>query len=100
MAQLGVIELVVDDPARANKAKELLRRVEVAFVQAETRRKAAAGLAFGMAGEGEPTDEEIRAAFHMMDRASSEAFARYVTVQLELRKVLTRAEFEKLSKVR
>lgn len=100
MAQLGVIELVVGDPARARKAQELLEKVEVAFVEAEARRRGAAELAMGLAGVGEPTDEEIRAAFRLMDRAASEAFTRYVAVQLELRQVLTRAEFEKLSKVR
>ena len=100
MAQLGVIELVVDEPARAKKAQDLLRQVEVAFVEAEARRRVAAELAMGLASSGEPTDEDIRAAFRLMDRAASEAFTRYVAVQLELRRVLTRAEFEKLSKVR
>jgi hypothetical protein len=100
MAQLGVIELVVPDRARAKRAKELLQQVEVAYVAAELRRRAATEMALGMAAQRDPTDEEIRAAFRQMDDAASEAFARYVKVQLELRTVLTRQEFEKLSKVR
>lgn len=100
MAQLGVIELVVKDPARAEKAKSLLVQVEQAFVQAEDRRLDASRVALGLSESGEPTDEQIRAAFRMMEEAGQHAFARYVAVQLELRRVLTRSEFEQLSKVR
>lgn len=100
MAQLGVVELVVKDQARAEQAKRVLERVEQAFVEAEARRTKAAELAFGLSTKSEPTDEEIRRAFATMDEASNVAFARYVGAQLELRRVLTRTEFEKLSKVR
>lgn len=100
MAQLGVIELVVLEPARADRAKAILERVERAFVDAEARRSAAARLAFGVSHEREPTDEEIREAFRTMDEVAREAFAEYISAQLELRAVLLPAEFEKLTKVR
>jgi len=100
MAQLGMIELVVKDQARAERAKHLLERVEDAFVKAEATRKVAAELAFGLSTKGEPTDDEIRQAFVTMDEAANLAFTSYVGAQLELRRVLKREEFEKLSKVR
>jgi hypothetical protein len=100
MAQLGVLELVVPDRARAERAKLLLHEVEREFVGAEAVRRGAAEAALGLSAIGEPTDEEIGQAFRLMDAAASRAFARYVEVQLELRKVLTKQEFEKLSKVR
>src|SRR5690606_28226635 len=87
MAQLGVIEFVVSDRARAERARELLEGVEVAFLEAETRRAEAARLAFGLARSSEPTDDEIRAAFRLMGDAAQAAFARYVAIQLELRRV-------------
>jgi hypothetical protein len=100
MAQLGVIELVVSDRARAERAKALLQEVERQFVGAEAVRRGAAEVALGLSTVGEPTDEDIRSAFRTMDRASSRAFARYVKVQLELRQVLTKQEFDKLEEVR
>jgi len=100
MAQLGVIDLVVSDRARAERAKALLEQVEQAFVTAETLRRQAAETALGLSDAGEPTDEEIRSSFRTMDEAASRAFQRYVAVQLELRQVLTRREFDKLKEVR
>jgi hypothetical protein len=100
MAQLGVIDLVVSDRARAERAEALLEQVEQAFVTAETLRRKAAETALGLSDAGEPTDEEIRSSFRTMDEAASRAFQRYVAVQLELRQVLTRREFEKLKEVR
>jgi len=67
---------------------------------AEATRLAASQRALGLSEKGEPTDDEIRAAFKAMDAAASQAFARYVSIQIELRQVLTRGEFDKLSKVR
>jgi len=100
MAQLGVIELVVKDEVRVQKAKHLYQEVELAFLTAEARRLAASQVALAMSGEGEPTDDEIRQAFEMMETASREAFERYIALQLELRKVLTKSEFDQLTKVR
>ena len=100
MAQLGMVELVVADRTRAERAKRLFERIERAFVNAEATRLAASQRALGLSEKGEPTDDEIRAAFKAMDAAASQAFARYVSIQIELRQVLTRGEFDKLSKVR
>lgn len=100
MAQLGMVELVVPDRARAEHAKRLLERIERAFVVAEAKRLEASGRALGLSASGEPTDEEIRAAFAAMDAAATTAFAEYVRMQLELRSVLTKHEFDRLVKVR
>jgi len=100
MAQLGVIELVVKDEARLEKAKHLYQEVELAFLTAEARRLEASHVALALSGEGEPTDEEIRQAFQLMEAASRHAFERYIALQLELRQVLTKSEFDQLSKVR
>ena len=100
MAQLGVVELVVADAARAERAKRLLERIERAFLTAEAIRVEASSRAFGLSSAGEPSDDEIRAAFEVMSEAGRTAFSEYVQVQLELRQVLTKEEFDKLVKVR
>jgi hypothetical protein len=100
MAQLGVVELVVADAARAERAKGLLERIERAFLAAEATRVEANSRAFGLSTAGEPSDDDIRAAFELMSEAGQTAFAEYVQVQLELRRVLTKEEFDRLVQVR
>jgi hypothetical protein len=104
MAELGVLELVVTDAGRAERARRQYERIEVAFRRAEEIGARAAERALGGASDkadaAEPTDDEIRAAFAEVNAARRACFATYIEAQVELRKILTAREFAKLKEVR
>lgn len=98
MAQLGMVKLVVNDSTRAAQATAIFERLERLFLQVQREKSHAAAMVLGFAGE--PSDDEIRKVFAKGAERDQLNLREYARAQVELRKVLTEHEFNRLAGVR
>lgn len=104
-AKIGLIDLVVEDAARAQRLRQLYLNVvalgqefDVERARALLRARALAG---EHAGQTEPSGPDALEQLLAPPLAQSRAaFERYAELMLEARSLLTEAEFERLNRVR
>jgi hypothetical protein len=108
MAKFDVIDLVVRDRTRADRARELYEQLAALGLQFDLARAQslldarAAWKKRSLGVSAEPTGEssELESVLAPPLEQAKALFARYATLMLEVRAVLTRAEYEKLNGLR
>jgi hypothetical protein len=107
-AKIGVIDLVVSDPSRAERLRQVYLRIaalgrefDVARARSLLRARAIAEQRSTPAGQAEPADPDALERLLAPPLAQGRAmFDRYVALTLEARSLLTADEFEQLNRVR
>jgi hypothetical protein len=98
-SRVELVDLVVSDPARAAKVRNLYLEIEASLLA--TRRTNASQIAALGARNRTPLDaESTRALVKKVRDAELAAFRRYIALQLELRRSLNAEEFAKLDAIK
>jgi hypothetical protein len=97
-SRIELVDLVVADPSRAQKVRQLYTDIETAML--ECKRTNASALAKLGAENAPIQDQQTRALLAKVRDAEVAAFRRYVGLQLELRKAMTAEEFAKLDAIK
>jgi hypothetical protein len=98
-SRVELVDLVISDPARAAKVRNLYLEIEASLLA--TRRTNASQIAALGARKRAPGDEEsTRALVKKVRDAELAAFQRYIGLQLELRRSLNAEEFAKLDAIK
>jgi hypothetical protein len=97
-ARVELVDLVISDPRRARKVRDLYVQIEELMLEVK---KTAAAEIVGLGAET-PTrsDAETRAVVAKVRDADRAAFRRYVKLQMELRRSTTADEFAKLDAIK
>lgn len=104
-AKIGVIDLVVQDPARAERLRQLYLRVAALAQEFDVARARALlrarSIAEARATQAEPSGHDALEHLLAPPLAQSRAvFERYSALMVEARSLLTENEFERLNRVR
>lgn len=97
-SRIELVDLVISDPERAAKVRRLYIEIEELMLYAK-RTSAGEVKKLGI-DNPRRTDAETRAAVDRVRRADIEAFQRYVTLQMELRRSMNAEEFAKLDAIK
>jgi hypothetical protein len=97
-SRVELVDLVISDRARAEKVRRLYMEIEQLMV--DVKRTTAGEIV--RLGSDNPTrsDAETRAVVAKVRDAESAAFRRYVGLQMELRRSMSRDEFAKLDAIK
>jgi hypothetical protein len=96
-ARVELVDLVISDRERAAKVRSLYIAMDSLLL--DTKRAQARQLAL-LGGERPLSEQETRAGFAAVEQAESSALARYIELQLELRRFTTADEFARLDAIR
>lgn len=96
-SRVELVDLVVSEPARAEKVRALY--VEIETLMRETK-KAEARELVALGGPCPRSDAETREAFRRFREAERAALKTYAGLQLELRRATTPEEFAKLDAIK
>jgi len=96
-ARVELVELVISDAERAAKVRSLYIAMDSLLL--DTKRAQARQLAL-LGAERPSSDRETRAGLAAVQQAEASALARYIELQLELRRFTTAAEFARLDAVK
>ena len=95
---VGVVPLVVNDAARAERVRTLY--VQMDSLMLETKRAQAEQLLLLADHNATRTDDDKRARFARFQAIEHRALERYIELQLELRRLTTPEEFARLAAVK
>jgi hypothetical protein len=97
--RVELVDLAISDRAKARRVRELYIETEELFDKlAMNAAKELQPLA--TANHGPLTNEQIKGFFAHIRDEEGKTWKRYVAIQMELRKMLSRSEFARLDKVR
>jgi hypothetical protein len=97
-SRIELVDLVISDPARAEKVRRLYAEIEDLMVGVK-KATATEIVKLGVENAGR-TDEDTRAAVGKVRDADIAAFRRYVALQMELRRSMSAEEFAQLDKIK
>ena len=95
--RVELVELVISDPARARKVRELYVRIDELMLRTKL---AQAAQLLELGAEQPRTPDQTRELFRHFREAEADALKRYVDIQLEIRSLTSPEEFARLDAIK